>query len=112
MLCLISAVDQSDSILYIQCVCVCIYIYIERESTVLYILFLYVCTHCIYSFPSWFPGGSDGKACNARDPDSILGWEDPLEKEMATLLQYSCLENSTDGGGWWVIVHGVAKSWT
>ena len=33
-----------------------------------------------------FPGGSDGKAsaCNAGDPDSIPGWEDPLEKEMAT----------------------------
>ena len=23
-----------------------------------------------------------------------LGWEDPLEKEMANPLQYSCLENS------------------
>ena len=36
---------------------------------------------------SWgFPGGSDGKrsACNARDLCSIPGWEDPLEKEMAT----------------------------
>ena len=33
-----------------------------------------------------FPGGSDGKAsaCNAGDPGSILGWEDPLEKGMAT----------------------------
>ena len=29
--------------------------------------------------------GSDGKAsvCNAGDPGSIPGWEDPLEKEMA-----------------------------
>ena len=27
-----------------------------------------------------------------------LGWEDPLEKEMATPLQYSCLENPIDGG--------------
>ena len=26
-----------------------------------------------------------------------LGWEDPLEKGMANPLQYSCLENSTDG---------------
>ena len=26
-------------------------------------------------------------------------------------LQYSCLENSTDRGGWQAIVHGVAKSW-
>ena len=41
---------------------------------------------------SGFPGGSDGKAsaCNAGDPGSIpglgrsLGWEDLLEKEMAT----------------------------
>ena len=39
-----------------------------------------------------------------------LGWEDPLEKEMAT--QYSCLENSLDRGAWKVIVHGVAKGWT
>ena len=28
----------------------------------------------------------------------FLGWEDPLEKEMATPLQYSCLENPMDGG--------------
>ena len=27
-------------------------------------------------------------------------------------FQYSCLENSTDGGAWRAIVHGVAKSWT
>ena len=33
-----------------------------------------------------FPGGSDSKeyACNAGDPGSILGSEDPLEKGMAT----------------------------
>ena len=24
-------------------------------------------------------------------------------------LQYSCLENSTDGGHWWVTVHGISK---
>ena len=27
-------------------------------------------------------------------------------------LQYSCLENSVDGGTWWVAVHGVVQSWT
>ena len=27
-------------------------------------------------------------------------------------LQYSCLENSIDGGAWWAAVHGVAKSQT
>ena len=43
-----------------------------------------------------------------------LGREDPLEKDMATPLQYSCLKNPMDGGGWWAIyiVHGVAESWT
>ena len=47
-----------------------------------------------------------------------LGWEDPLEKGMATHFilgilawsGYSCLENSMDRETWWVIVHGVAKS--
>ena len=35
-----------------------------------------------------FPGSSAGKesAYNAGDPGSILGWEDPLEKGMATYL--------------------------
>ena len=33
-----------------------------------------------------FPSGSDGKdpACNAEDLVPTLGWEDPLEEEMAT----------------------------
>ena len=39
-----------------------------------------------------------------------LGGKDPLEEEMAT--QFSCLENSMDGGAWRAAVHGVAKSWT
>ena len=39
------------------------------------------------TFPLFsFPGDSDGKAsaCNAGDPGSIPGSEDPLVKEMAT----------------------------
>ena len=33
-----------------------------------------------------FPGGSDGKesACSADSQVQALGWENPLEKEMAT----------------------------
>ena len=27
-------------------------------------------------------------------------------------LQYSCLENPMDRGGWWTVVHRVTKSWT
>ena len=29
-----------------------------------------------------------------------------------TPFQYSCLENPTDGGAWWAVVHGVTKSQT
>jgi len=29
-----------------------------------------------------------------------LGWEDPLEKEMATHSKYPCLENPMDRGAW------------
>ena len=42
-----------------------------------------------------------------------LSWEDPLEKETASIpLQYSCLENPMDRGACWATVPGVAKSWT
>ena len=41
-----------------------------------------------------------------------LSREDLLEKEMATPLQYSYLENSIDRGGWWATVHVGTKSWT
>ena len=40
-----------------------------------------------------------------------LDLEDPLEKGMPTCSQYSCLDNSMDGGAWQAIVHGVAEEW-
>ena len=39
-----------------------------------------------------------------------LGREDPLENDMGKPLQYSCLENPTDGGAWEDTVHKVANS--
>ena len=36
----------------------------------------------------------------------------PFGEGNGTPLQHSCLENPMDGGAWWAIVHGVAKSWT
>ena len=38
------------------------------------------------------------------------GLEKSLGEANGTPLQYSCLENSMDGGAWWASVHGVAKS--
>ena len=60
-----------------------------------------------------YPGGSEAKAMRETQVRS-LGREYPLEKDMATPLQYSCLENPMDGGAWWAIyiVHGVTESRT
>ena len=41
--------------------------------------------------------------------DQSLSREDPLEEEMATLFQYSCLENPMDRGAWWTTIHRVSK---
>ena len=38
--------------------------------------------HMERELPWWLSGKES--ACNAEDQGSILGWEDPLEKEMAT----------------------------
>ena len=35
----------------------------------------------------------------------------PSGEENGNPLQYTCLENSMDGGAWWVTVHGVLMSW-
>ena len=48
----------------------------------------------------------------ARDAGSIPGLGRSPGVGNGSLLQYSCLENSMDGGAWWAIVHGAAKSWT
>ena len=42
----------------------------------------------------------------------FLGWENPLEKGMATHSSILAWKILTDRGSWWVTVHGVAKSQT
>ena len=57
------------------------------------------------------PGDSDGKesACNAGD--SLVPASGRFAGEgNGNPLQYSCLENSMDRGGWRATVHGVSKS--
>ena len=41
-----------------------------------------------------------------------LAWEDALEKEMTTQLQYSCRGNPVARGTWPATVHEVTKSQT
>ena len=64
-----------------------------------------------------FPSGAVVKnlpasAGDTRDTDSILEWGSFPIVGNGNLLQYSFQKNSMDGGVWWVIVHGVAKSQT
>ena len=61
-----------------------------------------------------FPGGSEVKASasNAGDLGSIPGSGRSPGEGNSNPLQYSCLENPTDGEAWWATVHGVTKSRT
>ena len=61
-----------------------------------------------------FPGSSKGKesACNVGDPSSIPGLGRSSGEGHGNLLQYSCLENPMDRGGWQAIVHRIGKSQT
>ena len=38
-----------------------------------------------------------------------LGWEDPLKKEMANPLQYSCMGSPMDRGAWQATVMGLQR---
>ena len=55
------------------------------------------------------PSASAG---DLRDMGSIPGLRKSPGGGHDNPLQYSCLENSVDRGGWWAIVHGVTKSQT
>ena len=57
---------------------------------------------------------SDGKASarNAGDLGLISGLGRSPGEGNGNPFQYSCLENSMDGGPWWATVHGVTKSQT
>ena len=63
----------------------------------------------LLGFPRWL---SDERICLPRQEmwAPSLGWEDPLEEEMTTHSQYSCLGNPLNRGAWWATVHGVKKN--
>ena len=57
----------------------------------------------LFTFCLWdFPGGSDGKASahNVGGPGSIPGSGRSPGEGNDNPLQYSCLENPTDGRAW------------
>ena len=63
-----------------------------------------------------FLGGSVVKNLPAmQEPQEIqvqsLGWENPLEKDMATHPSIPAWENPMERAAWWAAVHGLTKSW-
>ena len=62
--------------------------------------------------PWWLRWWSKESVCNAGDPGLIPGSGTSPGEGNGNPLQYSCLENQTDGGAWQTTVHGVAKRWT
>ena len=69
----------------------------------------------LVSNPGGFPGGSVVRnlPASAGNLDSILGWEVPLEKEMAVHSSILAWERGKRHRGvWWATVHGAAKSQT
>ena len=50
--------------------------------------------------------------CQAGDVGSVPGLGRSLGEGNGNALQYSCMENSMDGGAWRSRVHGVTKSQT
>ena len=57
------------------------------------------------------PGDSDSKesACSAGDPGSVSGSGRSPGEGNGSPLQYSCLENSMEGGSWQATDHGSCK---
>ena len=65
----------------------------------------------LYDLSEGSPGSSDGKEAtyNEGDLGLIPGSGRFPGEGNGNPLQYSCLENPTDGGAWWTTVHGVAE---
>ena len=63
--------------------------------------------------PRWLSGKES--ACHSEDTGDlglIPGWGRSPGGGHDNPLQYSCLENPMDRGGWWALIHRVTKSQT
>ena len=94
-----------------MCIYLCVYTHTHTHLPIYVVCVLtYVCVY-IYIH---FPGGSDDKESTyyVGDLGSIPGLGRFPGEGNDNPLQYSCLENSMDGGAWQATVHGVTKSRT
>ena len=76
-------------------------------------IFMYSVIHGCFEFMG-FSHGWEGKAsaCNAGDLSSNPKSGRSAGEGNGNPLQYSCLENSMNGGAWQATVHGIAESHT
>ena len=64
-----------------------------------------------YPLPRWLSGKETPCQCRRhRDVGLITGLGKSFGGRNGNPLQYSCLENPTDRGAWWAIVHEVTES--
>ena len=75
------------------------------------LVFEHMIIHGLVQYSGGFPGGSAVKNLPAMQETKVRsqGWEDLLEKEMATQPLYSCLGNPMDREAWRATVHGFAN---
>ena len=71
----------------------------------------------VYTHVRWLPWWLSSKESPAVQEtqemwDRSLGWEDPLEKEMATHSSILGWRIFMDRGTWWATVHRVTESQT
>ena len=84
----------------------------------------FFCRRQWHPTPVLLPGKSHGQwslvgcsplGCKESDVTELLHFHFSLScigEGNGNLLQYSCLENPRDGGGWWAAVYGVTQSRT
>ena len=60
----------------------------------------------------WGLSGKKKQLSSVGDMSSTLGWEDPLEKGMATHTSILAWRIPMDRRAQWATVHEVSKSWT
>ena len=86
-------------------------------QVILGMLFVYMCMYIyvyvyiyMYIWDSLVAQTVKHHARHAGDPGSIPGWGRSPGEGNGNPLQYSCLENSMDGGAWWATVRGITMS--
>ena len=88
----------------------------RSRNTMWYIYNLYKSFLLLFFSSIWsFPGGPSGKksACKCRRlRDVFPGSGRSPGRGNGNLLQYSCLGNPMNRGGWWPTVHGASESQT